>query len=201
VTGRWRRRRRVIVVAALILSATLVTSVWMNWCRFESQFAASFNRGAQVREYGRAFEYYWETGRPVPDSLKEIIDTCSKERAISIQSEWSVPDYRPAGHLKGGPYIVLVSRPEKDGGLWVLLWAYPDGRPARNVPVQEREYKEALLEDDRRRVLQSDALPSVWEAKFRDVFREPSRSDQNGKGDITDYIIQGSVPCVRVDNQ
>lgn len=155
-TGDWRagkitRRLCVLLGVAVIaipvgigLRAHLTARLWANWER----------RRDRLYGYETAFEFCRDSGKPIPGSLQEIMamynSARGKESRLSLC--WPIPEYRPAGNLRGGPYLVLVDRPEYwYDSMSLVAFADPSGEFVRVEWLTREQLGRALREDDQRR--------------------------------------------------
>ena len=107
-----------------------------------------------IGSYAAALEHYRLEGMPPPASLQQLINCYNAyDRRLTClppDPEWPLPLYRPAGHLKGGPYIVFVEGPPPrwyDSGKFII-YATPEGHVTFMSLVLSAELEELLKKDD-----------------------------------------------------
>jgi hypothetical protein len=151
-----RRRTRLLWVSVITLIVLIPTGVLLWYLVAEWSFGMAMRRCERIAPYRDSLAACHEEGLPVPTSLNDLarvfIDTPS-------DPDPSYLEYRPAGHLTGGPYLVLIERPPPKWyipDVWVV-YAYADGR-CYDLPLggfkqarSQDELKKWIAEDDRLR--------------------------------------------------
>jgi len=158
---RYRRRARVRLLPAIVVCVILCAAVLLigTWVLFYATFNSAQRRGYILRGYAFAFGSFAEAGKPIPNNLADFIvasNPAHEEYSWGwINPDWPVPEYHPAGHLDKGPYLVLILRPQawNDGGMAVVLYAYPNGKEDTITVLGKDDLEIALRDDDRRRAV------------------------------------------------
>ncbi len=154
------RCARVIRILIVIVCCVVVVASLLAFLAYAA-FNSAVRRGYMLQSYAFALESFAKNGKPIPDSLAAFVaasNPAHEEYSLGwINPDWEVPEYRRAGHLDKGPYLVLILRPQHwyDGGKAVALYAYPDGGRDTVTVLSKTQLEIALRDDDRRRAVGS----------------------------------------------
>ena len=154
------RRKRLLValvVSGLLMAIAVAGEYWHS--------KRLMRRFSNIGSYVTALEHYRLEGQTPPQSLRDLIETYNvyehRLTNVPMYPEFLSPIYRPAVHLKGGPYIVFIEGPSArwcDNGRFIV-YAYPDGHMAEIPYVSSGKLKELVRKDDLLRASQRERSP------------------------------------------
>lgn len=142
------KRQLIVVIAVLCVLFACVASVERWHTNKESYRFGIFG------SYAAALEHYSLEGTPVAETLQQLIDDYNaydrKLTSLPPDPAWPLPSYRPAKHLTGGPYLVLIEGPPPRWYFFrrYVVYANPDGHVMYFRLVRSHELEELIRKDD-----------------------------------------------------
>jgi hypothetical protein len=151
-----RRRTRNLVVCSITLVVLIAAGSLVSYSLAHRRFEVAMRRCEMMAPYRDALTMCHSRNLPVPTSLKDLGKVFLDPPP---DPDPSYLEYRPAGHLTSGPYLVLIERPPPKwhvSDVWVV-YAYADGR-CEDLPLggfrqasSPDELRQWIVEDDRLR--------------------------------------------------